>query len=287
MTYTQLVALVQQNNEILNLILSSGKGINEFDEQDILVPTSWLVVRNGDATEKLEIQKIIDAIISGQNALLNQLIAIGEITIDGNDITIPSGVQWTIGGIPFFTSSDVVFNIPFAATGLTRIDIVVANSEGALIKYNGTETSGIAIRPNIPLNTVLVTQINVTDDSFLFVSPTLFVGEYESLPYLEAANPTPLIGSYGIVTIEGDSTVYFFSEFNGWFTNSGGSGGSTPYNATFIFDESTRTVPAGFTGIITNLNNTNANVTFTVVGTVLTVTGGADSDEKLLINGKY
>ena len=62
---------------------------------------------------------------------------------------------------------------------------------------------------------------------------------------------------------------------------------SRAYNATFIFDENPQTVPAGFTGIITNLNNIYANVTFTVSGTELMVTGGADSGEKLLINGKY
>jgi|LakMenE01Jun11ns_1017448.scaffolds.fasta_scaffold9892975_4 hypothetical protein len=61
----------------------------------------------------------------------------------------------------------------------------------------------------------------------------------------------------------------------------------TPYTATFIFDETPQTVPNGFTGIIVNLNNVYADVTFTVSGTELTVTGGADSGEKLLINGKY
>lgn len=67
----------------------------------------------------------------------------------------------------------------------------------------------------------------------------------------------------------------------------GGAVPMTPYNATFIFDETPQTVPAGFEGIVTNLNNIYAELTFTVVGTVLTVTGGADTGEKLLINGKY
>lgn len=76
---------------------------------------------------------------------------------------------------------------------------------------------------------------------------------------------------------------------NDWMNISVGVGGITitPYNVKVKYVGSIITVPAGFTGIITNLNDTYADVTFTVSGTTLTVTGGANNEEILLINGKY
>jgi hypothetical protein len=168
MDIAQLLQLVQTVNEKYNQIIENAKKINELIAQGVFEPTSLIAVWNPETsqTEKVELQTIIDQIIEGNNALVNQLISIGEIIIDGNDITIPSGVNWVIAGIPYFTTDDFTFTIPFASTDNTRIDIIVADTNGELIRYNGTETLGIAVRPNIPLNTVLVTQINVTDASF-------------------------------------------------------------------------------------------------------------------------
>jgi hypothetical protein len=117
---------------------------------------------------------------------------------------------------------------------------------------------------------------------------TRFVGEFHSLVALQAAYPTAASGSYAIVNESGTDVVYNYSlADNQWFTNTNNAGGSTPYNASFIFDETSQIVPAGFTGIITNLNNIYSDVTFTLLGTNLTVTGGMEVDEKGLINGKY
>ena len=263
----QILQLVQTVNEKYNEIIQNAKKINELLAQGDFVPNSLVAVWNPVTlqTEKVTLQTIIDQIIEGNNALVNQLISIGDISIDGNDITIPSGVNWVIAGIPYFTTTDTVFTIPFAEAGLTRIDIVVANNSGDLVRYNGTETDGIAIRPNIPLNTVLVTQINVTDAAFNAVDYGLSHDELAAIhgsAAPSASNPFATMADIGSV-------------------------GATPFNTKAVFDETAITVPAGFTGIITNLNNTYSDVTFTVSGTSLTVTGGADGGDLLLINGKY
>jgi len=67
----------------------------------------------------------------------------------------------------------------------------------------------------------------------------------------------------------------------------GGGSGATPFNLKIQYSGSAITVNTGFTGIISNLNAPYENVTFTVSGTSLTITGGATVDDILLINGKY
>jgi hypothetical protein len=194
MNLTQVLKLVKTVNEQYNQILENAKKINELLAQGTFEPTSVLAVWNPETeqTEKVQIQTIIDQIISGNNSLINQLISVGEITIDGNDITIPSGVNWTIQGVPYFTTEDAIFNIPFASAGNIRIDIIVANTLGELVKYSGTESTGVAFRPNIPLNTVLVTQINVTNSS---IAPIDFglssdeMGAIHNSNYPTASNP--------------------------------------------------------------------------------------------------
>lgn len=60
-----------------------------------------------------------------------------------------------------------------------------------------------------------------------------------------------------------------------------------PYNKKEIYTGIDITVPSGFSGIITNLTNIYSVVTFTVSGTNLSITGGVDNGELLLINGKF
>lgn len=222
MTPEQIVSLLTQINEKYNQILQNAKTIDEFAEQATLVASSYIPVRIGGVTKKMQIQKILDAI---QVFNLNEIISVGELVIDGNDVTIPSGAQWKINGVTYFTSTDTTINVPFCETGKTRIDIIVATTSGTLVKYSGFEVEGVALRPNIPLNTVLLTEITVTDDSFSTVVNTSFKGEYETIEDLETAHPTANAGDSAIV----DNSVYFYSEVNsGWFTQSGSGPGTIP-----------------------------------------------------------
>lgn len=175
--------------ELLNAIGTNAKRIFELPVQNTLDPTSLIhVSRNGDS-ESLSVQKIIDAVNSGS---YDKLISIGDITLSGNDATIPANAAWKINDIYYSNLADIVITIPLANTGLTRTDILVANTSNQIILVPGLETDGIAVRPNIPLNTVLVTEINVTD--------------------LSVGTPsTPIIGDNFISKIEKDGWADYTS----------------------------------------------------------------------------
>lgn len=176
MALQEIYDLVATVNEKYNQILLNAKTIEELDEQLELVDTSFLHVSNNGVSEKLEIKKIIDAIVSGS---LNELLFVGEITIDGNEVTVPSGVQWKIQNINYFTSTDFVQVVDFCSTGFIKKSIIVANTENELIFIDGVEDESVAIRPNIPLNTVLVTELNVTDSGFDYVISNEFIKKSE------------------------------------------------------------------------------------------------------------
>lgn len=172
MQLQQILALMTEINEKYNLILANAKTIDELEEQLDLLANSFVAVRVGGVTQKLQVQKIIDVV---QTFAVNEMVSVGTITVDGNDVTIPAGAQWRINGVNIFSSEPTVINIPLAATGKIRTDIIVANSNGSIYKVTGTETETgeIAVRPAIPFNSVLVTQINVTDSSFDTIVETI------------------------------------------------------------------------------------------------------------------
>jgi len=146
--------------ETLNAIATNAKRIFELPAQNTIDPNSLIHVSRNQVSESLSVQKIIDAVKS--NAY-SQIITIGEITLVGNVATIPADAEWKINDIFYSNIADIVITIPLADTGLTRTDILVANTLNNIILIQGLETDGIAVRPNIPINTVLVTEINVTD----------------------------------------------------------------------------------------------------------------------------
>jgi hypothetical protein len=146
----------------LNAITTNAKKIDELPVQSNLDPASKLHVSRGGISESLEVQKIISAVNAGS---YDQLLSIGEIALVANVATIPANAQWKINEVNYGNIAEIVITIPYCATGLERKDILVANTSNDIVLVQGLETTGITIRPNIPINTVLVTEMDVTDSS--------------------------------------------------------------------------------------------------------------------------
>lgn len=84
------------------------------------------------------------------------------------------------------------------------------------------------------------------------------------------------------IVVPGDSTPYYTTK-----DELLAGAGSTPHNAKVQYGGMPITVPAGFSGIVTNLNTIYSYVEYTITGTEMTITGGVEEGELLLINGKY
>lgn len=155
-----LAQQVKLLTERVNQITEQGRKISELPNQDTLNPNSLIQVSVDDISQKLQIQKIIDNIL---NYKFNRLISVaGPITVSGNDITIPPSV-WVMENVNYQTISNTVLNTPYAATGYTRNDIIVGNKFNQIVRIAGPETEGVSPTPNAPVDTVLITTVNITD----------------------------------------------------------------------------------------------------------------------------
>lgn len=153
---------LQQITLALNAITANAKRIEELPEQIILDPHSKFHVSKDGVSESLEIQKIISAVNQGA---YNRLISIdGELYLDENELKVPP-LQGSINNIIYSTLVENTLPIPLSETGKIRRDIIVLNTASQIIRIAGPERIGIAVRPNIPFNTVLVTELLISDST--------------------------------------------------------------------------------------------------------------------------
>lgn len=115
------------------------------------------------------------ALISTQN----QIITETGFTLVDNDFTINANWSWSLFGNTITNPSPIVRNIPFAATGMHRIDIIVLNNTTA-VRIAGEEVSVGSPRaePLTPPGAIRVTAIPVNDDSFGEIIPPVIGSLY-------------------------------------------------------------------------------------------------------------
>ncbi|MCC9016918.1 hypothetical protein [Flavobacterium lipolyticum] len=139
-------------------------------------PSSEIHVSDAGTSYRIKIQQIFDWFNSVRQ---NQLLS-ANVSIISNNITVATGAQWIIDNVNYATVSTTSFTILYAETGYTRNDILVANKDNQIIRVLGLETQGISPTPPTPVDTVLVTIINVTD-STIGNTPPIIGGDYEKV----------------------------------------------------------------------------------------------------------
>lgn len=172
-----LIAVLQK----MNLWEQNAKSIDELPDAPNVIPLAKIHISDNGTSKALELQKLIDASLS---SAVNQITSIGEITVDGNDVTVPIAT-WKIANVGYSTIAPTVINVPFSAAGTTRIDVFVANTSNQIVKISGNDTTGISIRPNLPLNTVIVTEINVSESA---LTPVPFPLTSDEIAAIQNAN---------------------------------------------------------------------------------------------------
>lgn len=93
------------------------------------------------------------------------IIAYGSVTQDGNDLTLDIAWQWRMSGVAYKLIEETTIAIPPAATGYSRVDVIVGNMAGEVERIAGTEVSlpTVAVPPNIPANVIPLISVDVSD----------------------------------------------------------------------------------------------------------------------------
>ncbi|MFY0481443.1 hypothetical protein ACI6PS_02460 [Flavobacterium sp. PLA-1-15] len=83
----------------------------------------------------------------------------------GNNYVIEPLFKWIIDQIPYSNVMQVTLNVPFAATGKTRGETIVATTENTFIRIAAPESSTVTAFPDIPMNTIALSSYIVRDNS--------------------------------------------------------------------------------------------------------------------------
>lgn len=179
----ELIAKVTALTSTVNQLITNSKAIQELPAQETLNPDSLIHVSKDSVSKKITVQQIINAAISNQN---DQIISIGTITLSGNNLTI-SDISAKINNVIQSISLPTIINIPFCASGLKRIDLLVYNTSNEITRIAGTETAGaIVIAPTLPINSLLITQISVTDSVISEPQPPILSNNFLQKEYEKA-----------------------------------------------------------------------------------------------------
>jgi len=181
----------------LNDIENNAKKTEELPEQAYLDPESKIRVSENGNSKSLKIERIIETIVA---KTYSQLIEVGEITVSGLLVTVPEGARWIYEGINYQTDADTEITETLCAVGYLRKDILVANQFNQIELIKGAESETIRIRPNIPIGTVLVTELDI-DDTVIGTPAPPIIGE-NFIPKLPL-----LVSQYLLAYVKEDGTI--------------------------------------------------------------------------------
>jgi len=181
----------------------------------------------------------------------NVLVTQTGFTLVGQNLTIASGWVWKILNNTYTNASSVVVSIPFASTGKTRIDLVVANQSNTFVRVAGVESTSNPVAPSLPSNTILVTFYEVTDGVVLTPTEPIIGSAFKKKSEALGYGDPDLSGTNAVIQLrpEGNSR-YAFSNASlisidgfGLSLITGNPDAETPYDGKDLFIENTGTTP--------------------------------------------
>jgi hypothetical protein len=181
----------------------------------------------------------------------NVLVTQTGFTLVGQNLTIASGWVWKILNNTYTNASSVVVTIPFAATGKTRIDLVVANQSNTFVRVAGVESTSNPVAPSLPSNTILVTFYEVTDGVVLTPTDPIIGSTFKKKTENLGFGDPSLSGTNAVIQLRPDGTSYYaFSNASlvsidgfGLSLITGVPTAETPYPMKDLFIENTGTTP--------------------------------------------
>ncbi len=93
----------------------------------------------------------------------DQIIEKTTISLSGQNLTMGANWRWVISGVEYTNPVDVVINIPYAASGKQRFDVVVCTTSNTFQRIAGVESTSFPVVPPVPSGKIQATIILVSD----------------------------------------------------------------------------------------------------------------------------
>ncbi|UYW01807.1 hypothetical protein K5I29_02470 [Flavobacterium agricola] len=153
--------LLRRLTERLNLIESNAKRIDELPYKTIIDNSDKIHISDNGTSKYITVQELLSAIKSQK---FDHIIFINGLNISGTLLTVESA-SWSISEVINSLVNKFEIEIPYAKIGHSRTDILIAKRNNELQVVFGSENEGISFAPPLPPNTVLITTLDVTDNS--------------------------------------------------------------------------------------------------------------------------
>ncbi len=157
--------------QLVNQIVEGAKTNNELPIQTDLDVNSKVRVTKNNVSETLIIKNIIDAAVMQSRSYVDRFIRVEGWVVSGNNITLKDSWEWYINGLFYTNTTQVLLSIPLCATGMTRMDTIVANNINTFDRIEGVPTSGTPFSPSPLPNTLEATFVTVTDTTITVSDP--------------------------------------------------------------------------------------------------------------------
>jgi hypothetical protein len=81
----------------------------------------------------------------------------------GQNLNFETGWKWRIDAVEYTNPADVVLNFPLAASGKSRLDLVVLTTSNTFLRVPGAESTTTPVAPSTPSGSLYVTVVFVSD----------------------------------------------------------------------------------------------------------------------------
>lgn len=263
-----------------NSMEANAKKTDELPQQTTLNNNSKVRLSFDGVSQWIYLSQVFNVI---RNQLFDRLVYIGTIALVENVITFPSGARWILNENNYLTASDIDITIPYSDEDKVRKDIFVANSSGDIVRVAGFEYTDFALRPNVPIGTIFITEVDVSHDSIgspidpIYPNSALYYGTYSDQDNFDGLSPRGVYGAFAfmlspLTLILHNGTEWLYAPLK-----------KTPSNLYNQYNGTSVTVPSGFTLTrIVSLNDINTVFTGIVTGTDLVITDGVSGDIYLI-----
>lgn len=153
------------NNKKVEVAAGKGLSTNDYTDSEknklsgIETGAQKNVQANWNQTDDTQDDYIIGKPIDGK------ILVYGTYDLVGKDLTINSGWTWQIGNNIYSNPSPILINIPYAAAGLQRLDLIVFNTLNSAERVEGDEVISDPVTPLVIDNSVLFAVAYVSDST--------------------------------------------------------------------------------------------------------------------------
>lgn len=228
------------------------KKLSQLPQQNIFPSNALIYGTSGSSSYAFTLQAMQN-LIKYSSSVANLFTTPLNITRSGQNITVPANRTWNIFGEEFTNPSSVTLTVPYAATGKTRIDLLVANQSNTFVLVTGTEVDLPAApsAPPVPFMTLEATFLIVNDNSVTDPgepSAPVYLGIYLSESSLMGSVPRPYLGYFAFIVNETENLLYQYNGVEWIIVDLNNSGGSQTLSETLANDNQTD----GFNILVTN-----------------------------------